>query len=152
MLNTSKLKDLSLAGLIALSYESYLKSKENTTECPKEVVEEPQLKAVTKLFKTQDLLINNKLRTVTIALVIDNTGHIRAGYSVLNEGDEFDKDLGKTISLGRAMNDKTNLFKDKHYGISTDLESDFGRLFLKHLSDVVLRDIESGKYQIKGIK
>ena len=114
---------------------------------------EPEaIKASIKLFKTEQLLINQKVRTVTVALVIDSTGDIRAGYSVLNEGDEFNKDLGKTISLGRAMNDKTNLFKDKKYVLSVPLEKDYGRLILKHLADVVLRDIQDGKYQIKGIK
>lgn len=114
--------------------------------------EKPVITAKTKVFMTNDLLINKKVRTVTVALVIDSSNIVRAGYSVLNEGDEFNKELGKTISLGRALNDKTNLFNDKYYDIGAGLEKDYGRLFLKHLAEVVLRDIQANKYQIKGIK
>src|SRR5690606_34056679 len=59
------------------------------------------------IYKTYDLV---KLkRKITICVTLQSDSIIHAGYAVLNPEDKFNDELSKKISLGRALNKKTNL-------------------------------------------
>lgn len=132
--------------LADFKYEAKVSNKKKKKE------EKPLLKT----YLVADVIANNNnkyTRKITICVVLGADNKIKAGYSVLNTGDEYDHELGKTISLGRAMNPKTDLFADKDYRFSANnvLTKDYGRTILKSIGHSIIKQIEDGRIIIKGI-
>lgn len=96
-----------------------------------------------KVFKTKSVLN----RVVTVCVNVSDNRVITAGYSVAHPDDDFNDDIAKKISLGRADKDKTNILDPMFLGEGMEQ-----KYILYAIADRVFRDIENGKIQIKGIK
>lgn len=134
----SALKDI--AGRTEITFDQFLKyvvqnsgTKENKFEM--------------KVTKTSILTIGDVQREVTVTVLSEPDGKIRAGYSVLNPLDKQSENLGKKISLGRAMNDRTNLV-DMYLGQGMEDK----KYILYSILEQIQKDLSNQKIKIKGIK
>lgn len=99
--------------------------------------------------KTKTLVVNDVTREITITVLTtdDNPYKVRAGYSVKVPEDMDDPKLSKAISIGRAINDRTNL-TDMYLGEGMQNK----KYILFAIMDQIFREIQSGVIKIKGIK
>lgn len=100
-----------------------------------------------KVFKKQKVKINKKIiRDITLVVLIDSDGLIRAGYSIKLPEDKENVELAKKIAIGRAMSDRTNLI-DMEVGEGMD-----EKYILYAIAEHLIRKIEFGSIKIKGVK
>lgn len=108
----------------------------------------------TKYFTTKTINVGSLERDITIAVFCDGV-NLFGGYAVRNPIDVLPTNLDelanfvskrKTIAEGRAFNPKTNMLKGKTVGSLNE------RYILKAIADNLLREIETGKIIIKGIR
>lgn len=99
--------------------------------------------------KTKTLVVNDVTReiTITVLTTADNPYEVRAGYSVKVPEDMDDPNLSKAISIGRALNDRTNL---TNMSLGEGMQNKKYILFA--IMDQIFREIQSGVIKIKGIK
>lgn len=95
------------------------------------------------IYKTKEILN----RTVTVCVKVASNIVVTAGYSVTHPDDDFDKEIAKKISLGRASKDKTNVLEPMFLGEGMEK-----KYILFAIADAVFRDIENKKITIKGIR
>lgn len=95
------------------------------------------------IYKTKEILN----RTVTVCVKVASNMVVTAGYSVTHPDDDFDKEIAKKISLGRASKDKTNVLEPMFLGEGMEK-----KYILFAIADAVFRDIENKKITIKGIR
>lgn len=87
-------------------------------------------------------------RVITICILQDSEGVVRAGYSIKIAEDIHDDNLAKTISSGRASNDRTNLLPTDAM-ISPSISN---RHMIGKLAEGIMFKIEKGLIKIKGLK
>lgn len=108
--------------------------------------EKPQKQFTMQITKTLDVKVNKVKRRITVAVVVEG-GAVKSGYSVCMPEDEFKQDLASKIAIGRATNERTNLTPDMVMGIGMDK-----KFILYAIAEDILKRIERGSIQIKGIK
>ena len=96
-----------------------------------------------QIFKTKEILN----RKVTVCVNVSDNKLITAGYSVTHPDDEFNNEISKKISIGRALKDKSNILEPMFLGEGMDK-----KYILYAIADKLLKDIEFRNIQIKGIK
>ena len=102
------------------------------------------------ITKTETVLIGKKKREITITVLTEenNPFKLRAGYSVRNPEDKkSNPELGKQISIGRAMSDKTNMV-DMYIGEGMQNK----KYILYAIAEQLFRELSSGTRKIKGVK
>ena len=134
----SELKDM--IGYTEITFDQFLEYVVKNSE-----TKENKFKM--KVTKTSILTIGDVQREVTVTVLSEPNGKIRAGYSVLNPLDKQSENLGKKISLGRAMNNRTNLV-DMYLGKGMEDK----KYILYSILEQVQKDLSNQKIQIKGIK
>lgn len=114
---------------------------------PQEYLKLKQNVSMVKITKTEKVTVNKKKRDITITVLVDHSGNVRAGYSVRCPGDKHSDELANRISEGRALSDKTNLITDMVCGIGMDK-----KYILYAIAENLFRRIERGQIEIKGVK
>lgn len=100
---------------------------------------------VMQIIKEQQVKVNGKSRKLTIVVAIVDD-EVRAGYSVKLPSCKKNPELAKTIALGRAMSDRTNLV-DMEVGEGMDK-----KFILYAIAEHLIKRIEGGSLKIKGIR
>lgn len=100
-----------------------------------------------KVVKSQVLNVKGQEREVTIVVVIKDNDSVGAGYSVKVPEDKANPELAEKIAFGRAMNLKTNLTPEMVMGLGMSR-----KYILYAIAENLLKRIEAGTIQIKGIK
>lgn len=113
------------------------------------LADDAKKRAASTVTKTREMLVNGLQREVTVAVLIDGK-KVRGGYSVLMAEDKteekYEEGRDKTIAIGRANKDKTNLL-DMEIGKGMDK-----KYILEAIADDLLTRIEKGIIKIKGVK
>lgn len=91
-------------------------------------------------------------RTINLCLYVQGTntsnkGMIYAGYAVCMPEDEYNEEIAKRISSGRAQKSKSAF---KYYEMTQELA--FSLKVLKGIAEHLERRIKKGKIEIKGIR
>lgn len=112
---------------------------------PLNVTKKEFQKETMEVYRTFDF----KNRKITLCVTANP---IKVGYSVKVKEDEENSELGRKIALGRALNSKTNIMKDFADLVidTTDLKK--AKSTLHTIALGFQKRIETGGYQIKGIK
>ena len=95
---------------------------------------------------------NYEGRTINLCLYVEakeysNDAGIHVGYAVCLPEDEYNEEIAKRISSGRAQKDSSML---KYYSMQTELA--FSLKVLKGIAEHLERRIKKGKIEIKGIR
>jgi hypothetical protein len=77
------------------------------------------------------------------------TATVKVGYSVCVPTDDFDQDLAKRISSGRAESDKARI---KEFGMDGNAEFLFDLGILNATARILERKVKRGEVVIKGIR
>lgn len=130
----------------AAEFIKLYKERLNTITLPSQKkTQQKQMKPL-KYFTTQTLNIAGHQRDVTIAVLWD-IGTLHAGYAVRNPIDTVvNRELAKTIAIGRALSERTNLLNGENLGTMSH------RYILKAIAESLIRAIEAGHIKIKGVK
>lgn len=130
-----------------VSFTEYFKQS-NTN--PTMDIQPPTTAKPMSVTKTETVLIGKKKREITITVLTtkDNPFKVQAGYSVRNPEDKkSNPELGKQISIGRAMSDKTNMV-DMYLGEGMQNK----KYILYAIAEQLFRELSSGTRKIKGVK
>lgn len=102
-----------------------------------------------KVFRTSELNILNKYkRNVTVCVFYNKeTNKITAGYSVKLPNDNDNIEITRKIAFGRALLDRSNILPETFCGYNMNK-----RYIIVSIALQLLKDIESGKIVIKGIR
>lgn len=102
-----------------------------------------------EVFLTRTLKVGGVERDVSLAVIIDESWSLHAGYSVRNP--KFDKvnntEIAKRVARNRAIHPRTNLLRNE--GITPELVS---KQVLRGIADMIFAKIINGEIEIKGIK
>lgn len=98
-----------------------------------------------KISKTETISIKGRKRVTTIVVLINGT-QVRAGYSIKAPSDKEDNDLADKIATGRANSDRTNL-------VTMEVGKGMNKKYILYaVAEDILRQLERGRIEIKGIK
>lgn len=102
-----------------------------------------------KVFRTSELNILNKYkRNVTVCVFYNKEiNKITAGYSVKLPNDNDNIEITRKIAFGRALSDRSNILSETFCGYNMNK-----RYIMVSIALQLLKDIESGKIVIKGIR